>query len=100
VERSGALGKGRESTDRTDRKLSGKEKAPQIVTSHAVDKRAVNARTVDNPPFADDSRIEYRPYENPANSHITNGAGDAVGIWQRLSTTTSWSFCVSSQLSS
>ena len=36
-------------------------------------------RTVDTLPSAGDSRIDYGPQESPANGHIEDGAGDAVG---------------------
>ena len=65
-----------------------------------VDKRAVIVRTVDNLPSAGDSRIDHGPQESPANGHNEDSAGGAGGILQRLSMTTSWSFCVSSELSS
>jgi hypothetical protein len=54
---------------------------------------------VDEGAFAGDRARQYHLRESPANTYNACGADDAGGILQRLSTTTSWSFCVSSELS-
>ena len=46
--------------------------------------RSVSPAAVDKAVSADDDGDKYRPQENPANSRITNGAGDAGGILRAL----------------
>jgi hypothetical protein len=57
--------------------ISGEEKPRKTSHFQAVDPQAVFV-------VAGDNQQLYRPQENPGNSQITYGAGDAVGILRRL----------------
>ncbi len=63
------------------------EKAPQTAHFQAVDPRAVFDVAVGILPSAGGTVSCYRPRESPANQDFTDGAGDAVGTLQRLSST-------------
>ena len=66
---------------------SGRRKSCKTLHFQSVDKRAVLSRAVDNGPWRSVNNASYRPQESPANSNIQDGAGDAVGTLQRLSST-------------
>jgi hypothetical protein len=66
---------------------SGEEKPCKTAHFQAVDPRSVFVVAGGNHPLAVDNQQQYRPREIPANCHIEDYAGDAVGTLQRLSST-------------
>jgi hypothetical protein len=81
------------------RLFSSRRKPRKTAHFQVGNMRAVFVVAGDTLPSGVDNQQQCRPQEIPTNSHIAGGAGDAVGILQRPTATTSWSFCVSSELS-